>query len=69
MEHLGRIKSEKNIAKVENWESLKDYKIGSVIGRGSYAVVRMCRNCQGKKFAIKTYARSSLHNNDKKVNL
>lgn len=54
---------------IDAWEYLKDYKIGSIIGRGSYAIVRICKNKEGKKFAIKTYCKMNLLNEDKKKNL
>lgn len=46
---------------------LDDYKIGNIIGKGSYAVVRLCTNKQtSKSVAIKTYDKSKLTDHLKK---
>lgn len=50
-------------------ENLIDYKLGPVIGRGTYSVVRAARNREGKKVAIKTYLKSSLSSEDRRKNL
>ncbi len=35
--------------------------MGSILGRGSYAYVRLCENNSGKKYAAKVYPKSKLN--------
>ena len=44
---------------------LKDYKLGSIIGRGSYSTVKLAKNLLGKKYAIKEYSKLKLDTIDK----
>jgi hypothetical protein len=48
-------------------DRLNDYSLGSVIGRGSYALVRLCR-LKDRKLAAKIYSKNIL-NADKRLNL
>jgi serine/threonine protein kinase len=57
------------MTKLEFIEQIKDYKLGAVIGRGTYSVVRAAKNKEGRKVAIKTYLKSSLSNEDRRKNL
>ena len=64
-----RLRSEKSMTKIEFTESLKDYRLGPILGRGTYSIVRVARNRDGKKFAIKSYQKSALANEDRRANL
>ena len=51
-------------------EKLKDYKLGVVIAKGTYSVVRAAiSTTTGKKVAVKTYLKASLSNQDRLRNL
>ena len=50
-------------------ESVRDYKLGHVVGKGAYSVVRLATNKKGKRLAIKIYMKSSLSNEDRVHNL
>ncbi len=63
------MRSEKSMTKIQFTDTLKDYRLGPIIGRGTYSVVRMVRNQDGKKFAVKTYSKSNLVNEDRRLNL
>jgi MAP/microtubule affinity-regulating kinase len=43
--------------------------MGAIIGRGSYSIVRVCRNGEGRKFAIKSYSKVMLADTDRRRNL
>ena len=43
--------------------------MGSIIGRGSYAYVRLCETTNGKKFAAKVYQKAKLNSKEKATNL
>ena len=45
------------------------YKMGSVLGRGCYSIVRLCENSNGKRFAAKVYQKSKLNSSEKAINL
>jgi hypothetical protein len=67
---MDRINSEQSITtKIEFWEHLENYNIGPIIGRGSYSTVRLGKNCQRKKFAVKIYPKTKLVDGDRKKNL
>lgn len=57
------------LTKIDFNENLKDYKLGSVIGRGTYSIVRSAKNREGKRVAIKIYLKTSLSNEDRRKNL
>lgn len=69
LENHHRMRSEKSMTKIQFTDTLKDYRLGPIIGRGTYSVVRMVRNQDGKKFAVKTYSKSNLVNEDRRLNL
>ena len=50
-------------------EVVRDYKLGHVIGKGTYSVVRLATNKKGKRVAFKIYPKSSLSNEDRVHNL
>lgn len=64
--HKGR--HDKSKSSIEVSEQLNDYRLGTVIGRGTYSVVRMAKSREGKKVAVKTYMKSIL-NPDRQLNL
>ena len=46
---------------------LSDFEIGHTLGKGAYAVVKVCKNkITGEKFAMKIYEKSKLNDNSKK---
>jgi tRNA A-37 threonylcarbamoyl transferase component Bud32 len=46
---------------------LSNYEIGHTLGKGAYAVVKICRNkLTGEKYAMKIYEKSRLNDNSKK---
>ena len=49
-------------------DKIKDYKMGPVIGKGTYSIVHVARSKDSKKVAIKTYLKSSLSSEDRKKN-
>lgn len=57
------------MTKIEFTETLKDYRLGPILGRGTYSIVRVARNRDGKKFAIKSYQKNALANEDRRSNL
>lgn len=64
-----KIRHEKSMSKIELSDHLQNYKLGPILGRGTYSIVRVARNREGRKFAIKTYLRSSISNEDRRNNL
>lgn len=55
--------------KVRDSEKIKDYRLGPLVGKGTYSVVRAGKNREGRRVAIKTYLRTSLSNEDRRRNL
>lgn len=55
--------------KVRDSEKIKDYRLGPLVGKGTYSVVRAGKNREGRRVAIKTYLRTSLSNEDRRKNL
>lgn len=64
-----RLRSEKSMTKIEFTECLKEYRLGPLLGRGTYSTVRVARNPNGKKFAVKAYLKSALNSEDRRSNL
>lgn len=60
---------EKSMTKMELGEQLGEYRLGPVIGRGTYSIVRAGRSREGKKVAVKTYLKSALSSEDRRKNL
>ena len=54
---------------MEFTDKLKEYKLGPVIGKGTYSIVHVARSKESKKVAIKTYLKSSLSSEDRRKNL
>ena len=54
--------------KSKNWENdLSNYEIGHTLGKGAYAIVKVCTNKITKeKFAMKIYEKSKLNDSSKK---
>lgn len=69
LEHPHRLRSEKSITKLDFSDCLRDYRLGPILGRGTYSVVRVARSREGKKFAVKAYQRSALSSEDRRANL
>jgi hypothetical protein len=67
--HPPKMRSDKSITKIDFAEQLRDYRLGALLGRGTYSQVRLARNREGRKFAVKTYLRASLSNEDRRNNL
>jgi predicted transcriptional regulator len=65
-EQMERIKSERNVNKLEVIRGINRYEMGCVVGRGSYSVVRAAKSDDGKSFAIKTYGKTKLTDSDKR---
>lgn len=64
-----RLRSDKSITKLDFSDSLRDYRLGPILGRGTYSIVRVARNREGKKFAVKAYLRTALNTEDRRANL
>lgn len=62
-------RAQKSLSKLEFTEKIRDFKLGPVIGKGTYSVVRAGKNRDSKKVAIKTYLKSSLSSEDRRNNL
>ena len=45
------------------------FKMGGIIGRGSYAIVRVCEGNDGKKYAAKVYQKNKLKSSERRINL
>jgi len=58
-----------SMTKIDFAEHLKEYKLGPVIGRGTYSIVRSAKNKDGKRVAVKIYLKTSLSNEDRRKNL
>lgn len=56
---LNRIKSEKKID--SNSSELCCYKLGAVLGRGHYSIVKLCETNEGKKYAAKIYPKLKIN--------
>ena len=71
MEYSLRNRDKKSLTKVDFLgDKLKEYRLGGVIAKGTYSVVRAAtHNFTGKRVAIKTYLKSSLSNQDRVRNL
>ena len=59
---------DKSKSSIEVGEQVRDYRLGTVIGRGTYSIVRIAKSREGKKVAVKTYMKAVL-NADRQVNL
>ena len=68
LDTLQRGRLDKSKSSIEAGEQIKDYRLGTVIGRGTYSVVRIAKSREGKKVAVKTYMKAVL-NSDRQVNL
>jgi hypothetical protein len=64
---LSRIKSEKKIE--SNGGELCSYKLGAVLGRGSYSVVKLCETGEGRRFAAKVYPKQKINSPQRELNL
>lgn len=71
LEHSLRNRDKKSLTKVDFLgERLKEYRLGGVIAKGTYSVVRTATHlASGKKVAVKTYLKASLSNQDRIRNL
>ncbi len=58
-QRLQRIKSQQNIIN-QNFELVGTYRVGGVIGKGSYASVRLVKGWKGGTFAMKIYDKSKI---------
>lgn len=58
-QRLQRIKSEQNIIN-KNFELVGSYRVGGVIGKGSYASVRLVKSWKGGVYAMKMYDKSKI---------
>jgi serine/threonine protein kinase len=61
LERLARIKSEQNIIH-RLVEIVGKYRVGEVLGRGTYATVRLAKGGKGGTFAMKIYEKSKISN-------
>jgi hypothetical protein len=61
-----KLKSDRLATKTEESESLLKYKLGAVLGQGSYAIVKMGQYSSGELFAIKTYEKNKLKDIEKR---
>lgn len=69
LEHTQINKPHKCHTKTETNDKIKDFKLGPIIGKGTYSVVRAAKTKNNKKVAIKTYLKSSLSNEDRRKNI
>lgn len=53
------MKSEKKID--SSISDLGSYKLGPILGRGNYSIVKLCETSEGKKFAAKVYQKKKIN--------
>ena len=51
------------------FEMIGSYRVGGILGKGSYATVRLARNWKGSTYAIKVYSRANLNDSFKIKNV
>lgn len=61
------MKSEKKID--SSMSDLGSYKLGAVLGRGNYSIVKLCETSEGKKFAAKMYSKKKINCPQREANL
>ena len=52
-----------------NFEIIGSYRIGGIIGKGSYATVRLAKGWKGGSFAMKIYDRNKLNDPSQRKNI
>ena len=64
-----RGRDKKSVTKLDFTDKIGEYRLGHVVGKGTYSVVRLGTNKKGKRVAVKIYLKSSISNEDRMKNL